>query len=435
MMDERPTPPPAGPEDYGARPPESLATFDVPVGPSNVAGPEVPEGMMLTSDGLVRCLGEVNGEFDAVAEFTTPIDVETEDEGWQLWEPCLAKHYDPPPQRWGVDGFFPHNEVSLFTGDGDLGKSTMLDQLQVAGALEENWLGMKPIEGATLGIYCEDGEPQVWRRFKNALASHGADWGDADGKMFWAALRGSRTDTTLFHFDGDGGVALGPGYELLVRAMDVAKPSICVLDSLYNFFPYSMLDTYLAKAFVDNLACLGQQRGCTFIVNSHPSKSGLDEGTGRHGVMTWHNAVRARAYIKIKDRTDPDSPRIITHEKNQYGPKLKPFAVRYDLEQHVYVLDEEATEDVKRITGKAAIALELLRRAIDEAGEIPPASNHIPPDVRAVRVDLWRRYCYEGQITETDNPDTKQKAFVRASSRLQEAQAIGKWGEWVWLAS
>ena len=414
-MDERPVPPPpAGPEAYGAP-------------------PQVPEGYMLTPSGQEPCLGEANGEFDTIAEFTTPIDVDAEDGGWQLWEPCLAKHYDPPPQRWGVDGFFPHNEVSLFTGDGDLGKSTMLQQLQVAGALEENWLGMKPIEGATLGIYCEDGEPQVWRRFKNALASHGANWGDADGKMYWGALRGSRTDTTLFHFDGDGGVALGPGYELLVRAMDIAKPSICILDSLYNFFPYSMLDTYLAKAFVDNLACLGQQRGCTFIVNSHPSKSGLDEGTGRHGVMTWHNAVRARAYIAVKDQTAPDSPRIVTHMKNQYGPKLKPFAVSYDLEQHVYVIDEEATEVAKRLSGQAAIALGLLRRAINEAGETPPASHHIPASIRAVRVDLWKGYCEQGQITNSDKPDTKYNAFKRAATTLQERGFIGVWDEWVWV--
>ncbi len=337
---------------------DSLDAFDVAVPPSNGAmdsplpaeaygAPdiEIPEGYMVTPAGLVPCLDDFEDQVGA------------EVDRWKIWNPRLAKFYDPPPQRWGVDGFFPHQEVSLLGGEGGLGKTTQLQQLQVAGGLEEDWLGMKPIEGNTLGIYCEDGEPQVWRRFKNALASHTADWGDVDGKMFWAALRGSRVDTTLFHFDGAGGVEFGEGYGLLVTLMDIAKPSLCILDSLYNFFPYNMLDPWLAKAFVDNLARLGQQRGCTFILNSHPSKSGLDEGTGRHGTMAWHNAPRARAYIKSKDRTDPDSPRIISHEKNQYGPKRKPFAVRYDLDQHIYVVDEEATEDAKRITGKAAIAL------------------------------------------------------------------------------
>ena len=57
-MDERPVPPPpAGPEAYGAPPP-------------------VPEGYMLTPSGQEPCLGEANGEFDTIAEFTTPIDVD-----------------------------------------------------------------------------------------------------------------------------------------------------------------------------------------------------------------------------------------------------------------------------------------------------------------------------------------------------------------------
>jgi RecA-family ATPase len=216
--------------------------------------------------------------------------------------------------------------------------------------------------------------------------------------------------------------------------MDIAKPSICNLDSLHNFFPYSMLDTYLAKAFVDNLACLGQERDCTFIVNSHPSKSGIDEGTGQHGARAWHNAVRARVYVTIKDKTDPDSPLIVTHMKNQYGPKLPPFGVRYDLDQHVYVLDEEATEDAKSLSVQQQKALKLLKKAIDEAGEIPPGSNHIPANVRCVRTSLWRAYCEQGSITQSDKPDTRRTAFNRAAEVLDNRDKIGVWGDWVWEA-
>ncbi len=120
--------------------------------------------------------------------------------------------------------------------------------------------------------------------------------------------------------------------------------------------------------------------------------------------------------------------------KNSYGPKRKPFAVRYDLEQHVYVLDEEATEDAKRIPGKAAIALDLLRKAIDEDGETPPENRRTPANVRAVRTSLWRRYCEQGQISDSDKPDTMDKAFRRASTTLQERGFIGVWSDWVWMA-
>ena len=98
------------------------------------------------------------------------------------------------------------------------------------------------------------------------------------------------------------------------------------------------------------------------------------------------------------------------------------------------MIDEEATEDAKRITGKAAIALDLLKKAIDEDGEIPPENRRTPANVRAVRTSLWRRYCEQGSISDSDKPDTMDKAFRRASTTLQERGFIGGWGDWVWMA-
>ena len=98
------------------------------------------------------------------------------------------------------------------------------------------------------------------------------------------------------------------------------------------------------------------------------------------------------------------------------------------------VVDEEATEDAKRITGKAAIALDMLKRAIEEAGEIPPSNRRTPVNVRAVRTSLWKGYCEQGSITDSDKPDTQDKAFRRAATTLQERGFIGVWSDWVWEA-
>ena len=114
--------------------------------------------------------------------------------------------------------------------------------------------------------------------------------------------------------------------------------------------------------------------------------------------------------------------------------QLKPFGVRYDLDQHVYVVDEEANENAKRITGKAAIALDLLKKAINEDGEIPPENRRTPANVRAVRTSLWRRYCEQGQISDSDKPDTLDKASRRAATTLQNRGYIGVWSDWVWMA-
>jgi hypothetical protein len=92
-----------------------------------------------------------------------------------------------------------------------------------------------------------------------------------------------------------------------------------------------------------------------------------------------------------------------------------------------------AVSPASKVGGAPKIALDILKRCIAEASERPPASNHIPPDIRAVKASLWRKCCYQGTISEADTPDSKQKAFRRAQQKLQEFGKIGVWNEWVWL--
>jgi len=96
--------------------------------------------------------------------------------------------------------------------------------------------------------------------------------------------------------------------------------------------------------------------------------------------------------------------------------------------------DGDALGRRPKVSGAAKLALELLERAILDAGEQAPASNHIPRDIGTVPVSLWRSYCYEGTITESDGRDTKRKAFLRVSRRLQELGLIGIWHDRVWIA-
>src|SRR5262249_33264693 len=87
------------------------------------------------------------------------------------------------------------------------------------------------------------------------------------------------------------------------------------------------------------------------------------------------------------------------------------------------------------LSDAAKIALKLLKTAIAEAGEQPPASNHVPSNVRVVKESLWRKYCYEGGITASDEQEARKKAFQRACENLLSRELIGKWQELVWLTS
>ncbi|MGC9954827.1 MAG: AAA family ATPase [Rhizomicrobium sp.] len=87
----------------------------------------------------------------------------------------------------------------------------------------------------------------------------------------------------------------------------------------------------------------------------------------------------------------------------------------------------------KKITGAAGIALNLLHKALDEAGEPAPPSPHYPQNTRTIQVSAWRRYCDAGTVSKSDEPDAKRKAFVRSCETLQQRGIIGIWSERVWI--
>jgi RecA-family ATPase len=72
--------------------------------------------------------------------------------------------------------------------------------------------------------------------------------------------------------------------------------------------------------------------GGSLVLISHPSLSGIASNSGLSGSTQWHNAVRARYYIKgIKDESgEPGgNRRVIQFLKNNYGPISEEIVVEY----------------------------------------------------------------------------------------------------------
>jgi hypothetical protein len=92
-----------------------------------------------------------------------------------------------------------------------------------------------------------------------------------------------------------------------------------------------------------------------------------------------------------------------------------------------------------RLTGAAKIAYERLCKALDEHGEIPAYSVHIPENWRAVRLEHWRKIFYAGTPSGDGTPETsreaKKKAFQRAIRSLQATGAIQIHDDWIWSTS
>jgi hypothetical protein len=87
----------------------------------------------------------------------------------------------------------------------------------------------------------------------------------------------------------------------------------------------------------------------------------------------------------------------------------------------------------KGVPPGAARALAQLCKALDDHGTVPPHNSHIPPHVRAVRVEMWREYCDKGEVSESDADEAKRKAFSRAVKALQDHKKACVWEGWAWL--
>ena len=217
------------------------------------------------------------------------------------------------------------------------------------------------------------------------------------------------------------------------------KPAAIVLDTLNRSLKGSESSDEDMGDYVKAADALREAFECAVIVVHH---CGID-GTRPRGHTSLTGAVDAQLSVK----REVGDVIVVTVDMMKDGAQGDTIAST--LEVVDVGIDEDGepitsciirsaeTPDAKtrrKVTGQNKIALDQLTKALIDGGEPAPASNHMPPGIRVVRESLWRRYCYDGQITETDTAEAKQKAFVRAAKRLQVDGLIGKWGEWVWIA-
>jgi hypothetical protein len=96
--------------------------------------------------------------------------------------------------------------------------------------------------------------------------------------------------------------------------------------------------------------------------------------------------------------------------------------------------DTGPTNTKAKVTGQAALCLRVLQDCLADDGDVPPHHAHIPPQTRTFSEKAWRANCYAGMTSDDSTQTSRQKAFVRASHKLQELKLIGIWEDHVWLA-
>ncbi|MBR1301239.1 AAA family ATPase [Bradyrhizobium sp. AUGA SZCCT0042] len=236
-----------------------------------------------------------------------------------------------PPREWGVLDLFPRRNVALLSGEGAVGKTLLLLQLGVAHAIGRDWLGTLPEPGPFLYFGAEDDTDEIHRRLADILNHYGADFPDVDDKLHLLTFAGE--DAVLGHADRAGLVKPTPLFERLMTAATAIKPVLIGIDTSADVFAGNENDRSQVRQFVAMLRKMTIQANAYAIVNSHPSLTGINTGSGLSGSTGWHNSVRARAYLTTvkTDKDDEPDPtlRRLEFKKNNYGPVARSIDLRW----------------------------------------------------------------------------------------------------------
>ena len=238
---------------------------------------------------------------------------------------------DVPPRRWIIEGFVPERNVTLFSGDGAAGKSTLAIQLAVGIAASGRWLGLAAARGAVVYASCEDDLDEIHRRVASIARAETIDM-SALRSLHFIPLAG---EDALMGVTGgkSGSIVETPIWRGLVAVVKRLRPRVVILDPLADIFGGDENHRGQARQFIAMCRTLAIRYDLAVILIAHPSLSGLASGSGLSGSTAWSNSVRSRLYLKCvkadaADGVDHDA-RTLSVEKANFSRKGGEIRLRW----------------------------------------------------------------------------------------------------------
>jgi RecA-family ATPase len=237
-----------------------------------------------------------------------------------------------PEQAWAVFNRMPLRQCALFSGEGAGGKSTVELHRSVAHVLGRDWLGTMPEPGPAIFVDAEDEVDVIHRRLAAVARHYNVTFADMiKGGLHIMSLVGR--DAVLVTVSRSGKVEPTTLYQKLVEAAGDIKPKSITIASSANVFTGDENNRTQVTQFVGMLTHIAIVANGSVSLISHPSLTGITSDSGLSGTTQWHNAVRARSYMrspKPKPDEQPDTDlRELIFKKNQYGPVSETIVLHY----------------------------------------------------------------------------------------------------------
>jgi RecA-family ATPase len=325
--------------------------------------------------------------------------------------------------EWRVKDILPRTGLVLVVGEPGSAKTFVACDIAMCIASGKAWAGKQVEAGEVIYI-----TPEGVSGFRKRLVAYREYYRPPAAIPFYLI-----TDAAdLGHNPGDAG-------ELTRRiAEQVDDVAVVIIDTLARSMAGADENSTGDMAvMVANCDSIAKHLRCVVVLVHHLGK---DVSKGARGssvlkaaadieiTVTGQEGQRAARISKSKDG-ESGLEMTFSLERVELGEGMSSCVLKIESDWSFNAVEKSAP----KVTGPTLIALKALQLAIDEGGEAAPPGGRINRTKMVVRSSLWRRYADQLQITASDNPDSKLKAFKRAADRLQAIGRIEVWNDFIAL--
>jgi hypothetical protein len=199
--------------------------------------------------------------------------------------------------------------------------------------------------------------------------------------------------------------------------------------------------------FVDRCGIIERHYRCLVVPIHHMGKDPARKGRGSNSLnggsdVTWE-VEKLNGYSRVKIEEMKDGPEGATWTFRLLPVEIgNPSATFEGSETMTCVVEimsepalaqQSATKPKHPPRGVNGDLLKVIRRALDEAGQINAAGGSTPNNVRAVSIDDLRNYCRTMDWQQEGKPNAFRAALSRGLSSLRSIEQIGMERGWVWV--